>query len=305
MKWFKHSCLSSKDIVQINLLRLYSFAGLGLFWYLKEMICLNEGSYPLSSVLSIASSKLTKKEIIDIIYNICKGYFEVDDKQYIHATEKLQKELCLTCTGAADPAADPAGDPADAGYIKSLLEEKREEKNILMMDPAVAKIIQELKDNNSDIWRESLSTQVDEYDLIIRHWEWCIDYFAHHVASIENKINDLSDARRYFVFFVRGYLTTKRFYKALHKHDKIISSLNEDSSEEERKAFNEYMTVNCPRLAKMESPLTINEYRMLRKSFQKEEVKDVLNAMENTADIETKYLSCYHTAMRWLKRRQQ
>ncbi len=67
--------------------------------------------------------------------------------------------------------------------------------------------------------------------------------------------------------------------------------------------FNRFMQRCCNHLREMEEPLTLDQFRELKKGYSWQQIQDVLIQMENEVDLYRKKRSCYQTALVWLKRR--
>lgn len=61
------------------------------------------------------------------------------------------------------------------------------------------------------------------------------------------------------------------------------------------------MDINYPHLQLMDEPLKLYQFRMLQKSYNKEQIEDILQQMENSIDLYSRKRSCYLTALSWLK----
>lgn len=69
--------------------------------------------------------------------------------------------------------------------------------------------------------------------------------------------------------------------------------------------FNMWLAQNAPRVQQMKQPITEAQLNMLVSEYPKQDVMEVLLAMENYADLHKKNISAYLTARAWLKRRTQ
>ena len=69
--------------------------------------------------------------------------------------------------------------------------------------------------------------------------------------------------------------------------------------------FNVWLAQHAPRVQQMKQPITEAQLNMLVSEYPKQDVMDILLAMENYADLHKKNISAYLTARAWLKRRIQ
>lgn len=69
-----------------------------------------------------------------------------------------------------------------------------------------------------------------------------------------------------------------------------------------RQECGEFLSTHL-RVQKMKSPMTAVEFFKLMKKYSLKDLKDVLDNMENSADLHKKYTSAYLTANNWLNRR--
>ena len=69
--------------------------------------------------------------------------------------------------------------------------------------------------------------------------------------------------------------------------------------------FNVWLAQHAPRVQQMKQPITEAQLNMLVSEYPKQDVMDILLAMENYADLHKKNISAYLTARAWLKRRTQ
>ena len=65
--------------------------------------------------------------------------------------------------------------------------------------------------------------------------------------------------------------------------------------------FAEKMKSAYPTLSRMKEPLTLAQKTKLLGAYSAEQIRDKLNAMDNTLGIEKKYKSVYRTLLNWLK----
>lgn len=69
--------------------------------------------------------------------------------------------------------------------------------------------------------------------------------------------------------------------------------------------FNVWLSQHAPRVQQMRQPMSEAQLCSLVSQYSKQEVMDVILAMENYADLHKKNISAYLTARNWLKRRTQ
>ena len=69
--------------------------------------------------------------------------------------------------------------------------------------------------------------------------------------------------------------------------------------------FNVWLSQHAPRVQQMRQPMSEAQLYTLVSEYSKQEVMDVILAMENYADLHKKNISAYLTARNWLKRRTQ
>ena len=69
--------------------------------------------------------------------------------------------------------------------------------------------------------------------------------------------------------------------------------------------FNVWLSQHAPRVQQMRQPMSEAQLCSLVSQYSKQEVMDVILAMENYADLHKKNISAYLTARNWLKRRIQ
>ena len=69
--------------------------------------------------------------------------------------------------------------------------------------------------------------------------------------------------------------------------------------------FNVWLSQHAPRVQQMQQPMSEAQLCTLVSEYSKQEVMDVILAMENYADLHKKNISAYLTARNWLKRRTQ
>ena len=89
----------------------------------------------------------------------------------------------------------------------------------------------------------------------------------------------------------------------LTSHTETCTSIiNKDSMYSK---FNVWLAQHAPRVQQMKQPITEAQLNMLVSEYPKQDVVDILLAMENYADLHKKNISAYLTARAWLKRRPQ
>ena len=89
----------------------------------------------------------------------------------------------------------------------------------------------------------------------------------------------------------------------LTSHTETCTSIiNKDSMYSK---FNVWLAQYAPRVQQMKQPITEAQLNMLVSEYPKQDVMDILLAMENYADLHKKNISAYLTARAWLKRRIQ
>ena len=69
--------------------------------------------------------------------------------------------------------------------------------------------------------------------------------------------------------------------------------------------FYVWLSQHAPRVQQMRQPMSEAQLCTLVSEYSKQEVMDVILAMENYADLHKKNISAYLTARNWLKRRTQ
>ena len=74
-------------------------------------------------------------------------------------------------------------------------------------------------------------------------------------------------------------------------------------SNKERETLLIFMEERCPHLLEMAEPLTLAQFRELKKSYSEEQVKEVLLDMENDVGLSNRRRSCYQTTLSWLNKR--
>ena len=71
----------------------------------------------------------------------------------------------------------------------------------------------------------------------------------------------------------------------------------------ERETLLIFMEERCPHLLEMAEPLTLQQFRELKKSYSEDQVKEVLLDMENDVGLSNRRRSCYQTSLTWLTKR--
>jgi len=82
--------------------------------------------------------------------------------------------------------------------------------------------------------------------------------------------------------------------------------LNKEKKREEniaRETFFIFMEENCRHLLEMAEPLTLAEYRELKKWYTPEQIREVFIDMENDIGLNKRRRNCFQTAFSWLKKR--
>ena len=82
--------------------------------------------------------------------------------------------------------------------------------------------------------------------------------------------------------------------------------LNKEKKREEniaRETLLIFLEERCPHLLEMAEPLTLEQYRELKKSYSEEQIKEVLLDMENDVGLSNRRRSCFQTTSSWLKKR--
>ena len=82
--------------------------------------------------------------------------------------------------------------------------------------------------------------------------------------------------------------------------------LNKEKKREEniaRETLLIFMEERCPHLLEMAEPLTLQQFRELKKSYSEDQVKEVLLDMENDIGLCDRRRNCQTTALSWLKNR--
>ena len=81
------------------------------------------------------------------------------------------------------------------------------------------------------------------------------------------------------------------------------SPMPQSISDEEKK-FMEWMRTDYPHVAKMEQPLTLQQFRQLKEGRSTEVVTAILIEMDNYKPLTRKNRSAYRTALNWLQRKE-
>lgn len=288
MNFMKFDC-SAMQLARLRRLESrFGLPGLGLYYKLMSHIIMSNGSLGLDEVMTWRCKGMRQDDIMVVLDPEAFGLFEVD----CHG-------LVATCAGsraggaAGTSALDHAGGSAHADLLPTESEREKERE----------KLKEEMCGHSSDIWRERIRMQVTEYDLVMRHWTWCVEYFLSHLDSMDKNLLTLDSVRQYFVSFVRHPRLGRRFYQQLHRHDKEAAQADmlaaaDEASAQAQEQFAQYMRLRCPHLVEMEDPLTLQEFRQLRQQFGKERVRQVLLDMENRPSLDCR--SVYVTASKWL-----
>ena len=82
--------------------------------------------------------------------------------------------------------------------------------------------------------------------------------------------------------------------------------LNKEKKREEniaRETFFIFMEENCRHLLEMAEPLTLDEYRELKKWYTPEQIREVFIDMENDIGLNRRRRNCFQTALSWLRKR--
>lgn len=72
---------------------------------------------------------------------------------------------------------------------------------------------------------------------------------------------------------------------------------------EAEQALNNFLSTQCPSLLQMAEPLTLEQYQLLRKRYDRADIEQVLHDMHNDLSVVQTRRSCYGTARRWLEHR--
>ena len=137
---------------------------------------------------------------------------------------------------------------------------------------------------------------------------------------IKIKINETRDCAQYTIVKLTDYDTVSRAttpsrtkrprvtqcdrVSPLTSHTDTCTSIiiNNDSMYSK---FNVWLSQHAPRVQQMQQPMSEAQLCTLVSEYSKQEVMDVILAMENYADLHKKNISAYLTARNWLKRRTQ
>ena len=137
---------------------------------------------------------------------------------------------------------------------------------------------------------------------------------------IKIKINETRDCAQYTIVKLTDYDTVSRAttpsrtkrprvtqcdrVATLTSHTDTCTSIiiNNDSMYSK---FNIWLSKHAPRVQQMQQPMSEAQLCTLVSEYSKQEVMDVILAMENYADLHKKNISAYLTARNWLKRRTQ
>ena len=137
---------------------------------------------------------------------------------------------------------------------------------------------------------------------------------------IKIKINETRDCAQYTIVKLTDYDTVSRAttpsrtkrprvtqcdrVSPLTSHTDTCTSIviNNDSMYGK---FIVWLSQHAPRVQQMQQPMSEAQLCTLVSEYSKQEVMDVILAMENYADLHKKNISAYLTARNWLKRRTQ
>ena len=86
------------------------------------------------------------------------------------------------------------------------------------------------------------------------------------------------------------------------EEDGVIAPVHSQEDKDKFKIFEAWILKNTPKVAKMKEPFTIGQYIKLRNNLPKEQVKDLLFAMQNNGPLLKKNDSAYLTILNWAKR---
>lgn len=86
------------------------------------------------------------------------------------------------------------------------------------------------------------------------------------------------------------------------EEDSVFAPEYSQEDKDKFKAFEEWILKNAPKVAKMKEPFTIGQHVKLRNNLPKEQVKDLLLAMQNYGPLLKKNDSAYLTILNWAKR---
>ena len=129
----------------------------------------------------------------------------------------------------------------------------------------------------------------------------CARYTIHSLQSNDSdtKSDSMTHSRT-----VRHQVIQCDTVSPLTSHTETCTSIiiNKDSMYSK---FNVWLTQHAPRVQQMKQPITEAQLNMLVSEYPKQDVMDILLAMENYADLHKKNISAYLTARAWLKRRIQ
>ena len=128
----------------------------------------------------------------------------------------------------------------------------------------------------------------------------CARYTIHSLPSDDSdtKSDSMTHSRT-----VRHQVIQCDTVSPLTSHTETCTSIiNKDSMYSK---FNVWLAQHAPRVQQMKQPITEAQLNMLVSEYPKQDVMDILLAMENYADLHKKNISAYLTARAWLKRRIQ
>jgi hypothetical protein len=87
--------------------------------------------------------------------------------------------------------------------------------------------------------------------------------------------------------------------------DAVPFEIDKEKSREDkaRETLDNFLQSRCPHLMEMDEPLTLEQFRELRKTYTSKQIERVLLDMENDKSVYLNRRSCYLTASSWLGRR--
>jgi hypothetical protein len=144
-------------------------------------------------------------------------------------------------------------------------------------------------------------------------------YFdENELVTLVDKVDYGIDKKTLETYFAKLSLCTpscacmdKRVDKRMDKRmdmsvDAGHCKLNKEKKREEniaRETLLIFLEERCPHLLEMAEPLTLEQYRELKKSYSEEQIKEVLLDMENDVGLSNRRRSCFQTTSSWLKKR--
>lgn len=125
----------------------------------------------------------------------------------------------------------------------------------------------------------------------------CATYSILKLSDSDTKSDSMTHSRT-----VRHEVIQCDTRSALTSHTDTCTSIivNTDSMYSK---FNVWLAQNAPRVQQMRQPITEAQLQALVSQYSKQDVMEILLAMENYADLHKKNISAYLTARAWLKRR--